>query len=133
MERETVRHRLYAVRLALGDGWKNPMPGEAFAALLSKRLKRRYDAAMISRMENGDRKIGLEEVEGIAALDPKGRGRAWLAFGEEPAAPKGRGPMGLDWVPVDAATIAEATRSVAETQKAKPARPADPSGSPRRK
>ena len=84
MERETVRHRVYAVRLALGDGWKTPMSGEAFAALLSKRLKRRYDGAMISRMENGERKISLEEVEAMAALDPKGRGRAWLAFGEEP-------------------------------------------------
>lgn len=82
MERETVRHRVYAVRLALGDGWKTPMSGEAFAALLSKRLKRRYDGAMISRMENGERKISLEEVEAMAALDPKGRGRAWLAFGE---------------------------------------------------
>lgn len=115
MERETVRHRVYAVRLALGDGWKTPMSGEAFAALLSKRLKRRYDGAMISRMENGARKISLDEVEAIAALDPKKRGPSWLAFGETAAPARAELP---DLEPQISGTLTDEQKEASRARRA---------------
>ena len=123
MERETVRHRVYAVRLALGDGWKNPLPGEAFAALVSKRMKRRYDSAMISRMENGARKISLDEVEAIAALDPKKRGPSWLAFGETAA------PAQLpDLEPQISGTLSEEQKAASRARRAARKKKGNPHG-----
>lgn len=84
---EEIGRRVYAIRLALGDGWKNPMSQADFGALLTKRAGRTFDSAMVSRMENGDRTVSIEEAVIIAALDPKKRGFTWLAVGEADPAP----------------------------------------------
>jgi hypothetical protein len=83
MAKESIGQRVYAVRLALGDGWKTPLPQAEFAALLADVSGRAYDSAMVSRMENGGRAVSIEEAEWVAALDPQSRGPAWLAFGED--------------------------------------------------
>lgn len=70
---------MYLIRLALGDGVKNPLPLIEFAALIKKRRRVTYDPSAISRMENGERKVTVEDIETIAPLDPKQRGRPWLA------------------------------------------------------
>lgn len=78
---ESISQRVYAVRLALGDGWKNPLPMAEFAELLNG-AGTRYDSSVISRIENGERKLTLADVERIAAVDPERRGKLWLAWGE---------------------------------------------------
>lgn len=79
---DTPGKRAYLIRLALGDGLKTPMTMAAFAALLTKRSKVVYDSSMISRMESGERKVTLDDIAYMAALDPLTRGKSWLAFGE---------------------------------------------------
>lgn len=81
MTEDTPGKRAYSIRLALGDGWKVPLPMADFAALLSRRSGVRYDSSMVSRIESGDRKLTLDDVAVIASIDPKGRGRDWLAWG----------------------------------------------------
>lgn len=75
----TRNQRVYLIRLALGDGVKNPLPLADFAALIKKRQKVSYDPSALSRMENGSRKVTVEDIETLAPLDPKQRGKAWLA------------------------------------------------------
>lgn len=43
-----------------------------------------YDTAMVSKIEQGVRKLGLLDGILVARLDPKGRGILWLAAGIEP-------------------------------------------------
>lgn len=81
MDTETIQQRLYLIRLALGGGVR-PLPFAELAALIAESSGTTYDVSALSRMETGGRKIGLEDVQAIAPLDPKGRGPAWLAFGE---------------------------------------------------
>ena len=85
MTEETPGQRVYRIRLALGDGLKNPMTLRDFVALL-RRQKARYDPSTISRIENGTRTITLKDVQAIAAVDPLKRGRDWLAWGASPGA-----------------------------------------------
>lgn len=76
------RLRVYQIRLALGDGVRTPMPMDAFAALLNERGETtRFDSSKVSRMETGERKVSIDDVPYIAAVDPKRRGRDWLAWG----------------------------------------------------
>lgn len=80
---ESYSQRVYAIRLALGDGWKSPLPMAEFAALLGGAGGgTRYDSSVISRIENGERKLTLADVERIAAVDPERRGKLWLGWGE---------------------------------------------------
>lgn len=83
-------------------------------------------AAAYSRYEKGERVPKEPYLGRLAAFYEVSR--AFIRYGEG-ARP---GPLGLDWVPVDSATVEAAKRSVAETSK-KPARPADPSESTKRK
>lgn len=92
MKEDTPAQRAYSVRLALGDGWKVPLPMAAFAALLSKQPGAgRYDSSVVSRLESGARKLTLVDAAAYAAVDPLKRGRAWVAWGpavaEEEARP----------------------------------------------
>lgn len=79
---ETVAQRVYLVRLALGDGVREPMRGADFAARLSAASGRKYTANTVSEMETEKRRVTLDDVDVIARLDPKQRGREWLAWGD---------------------------------------------------
>jgi hypothetical protein len=81
---DTPGQRLYLIRLALGDGVKNPMPLSELSRVVKEKRRASYDPSTISRMENGTRTITIEDVQVFAPLDPRGRGLAWLAFGDEP-------------------------------------------------
>jgi len=80
-EGQTVGERIYLIREALGTR-RDPMPLEEFARLIVTRTGASYDKSILSRMETGDRKVTLEDIEALAAVDPLKRGRSWLAFGE---------------------------------------------------
>lgn len=82
MVADTPGKRVYLVRLALGDGLRTPLSMDRFAALLTERTGRRYDSSMLSRIENGDRKVTLDDCAAIAPLDPHARGPGWIAWGE---------------------------------------------------
>ena len=82
---ETPGQRLYLIRLALGDGIKNPMLIDVFVALVKRRTGAVYDPSAISRSENGSRRLTLEDVANFAAVDPLHRGREWLGWGEAQA------------------------------------------------
>lgn len=85
-EGETVIDRIVEIRVALGSARK-PLPLRAFADLIEQTTGFRYDPSTLSRIETGEREIALPDVERIAAVDPKGRGPAWLAGwarGEDP-------------------------------------------------
>jgi hypothetical protein len=88
----TPGQRVYLIRLAHGDGVKNPMPLAEFVALVKKRRGARYDASAISRMENGTRKVTLEDIDVLAPMDPLRRGKAWLACWEDDRPPVQKGP-----------------------------------------
>ena len=85
MRADSPGKRVYLVRLARGDGVKNPERLEDFAAALTTASGRRYDGSMVSRMENGGRGVSIRETELIAGLDPQHRGAAWIAYGEQKA------------------------------------------------
>jgi hypothetical protein len=83
---DTPAKRVYAIRLARGDGWKVPESMEAFAEAMTavgrkRRPELRYDSSKVSRIESGDRKVSIEDAEVLAAVDPLKRGAAWVAFG----------------------------------------------------
>lgn len=82
---DTPGRRLYAIRLLLGDGFKNPMPADDFAELVKRRGGGDYDPSTISRLENGKRRWLLEDATRLSLADPLGRGERWLAFGAENA------------------------------------------------
>lgn len=75
--------RVYLVRLALGDGVKNPLSLADFALLIKRKRKAVYDPSALSRLENGKRAMTTEDAEHVAAVDPKERGAAWVAFGDD--------------------------------------------------
>lgn len=79
MTAETPGQRLYLIRLALGDGVKNPLPLKEFSALLKRKRQAVYDPSTLSRMENGHQPLKVDDINTIAPLDPHRRGRAWLA------------------------------------------------------
>lgn len=79
-EGQTVGERIYLIREALGTR-RDPMPLEKFAELVAERTGVTYDKSMLSRMETGDRKVSLDDVAVLAQVDPKKRGREWLAWG----------------------------------------------------
>ena len=81
-EGQTVGERVYLIREALGTR-RDPMPLDRFAELIRDRTGFIYDKSTLSRMETGERKVSLEDVEVLAVVDPLERGRAWLAFGDQ--------------------------------------------------
>ena len=75
MDATTVGQRVYLVRLAQGDGVRKAMPMREFADLVS------MHASRVSDIENDKSPPTLDEVERIAAIDPRRRGRDWLGWG----------------------------------------------------
>lgn len=84
---ETPGQRVYKIRLALGDGVKNPMTLKDFAALITRATKTVIDPSALSRLENGGRGLSIDDAHAIAAIDPKRRGPVWLAFGDAQTPP----------------------------------------------
>lgn len=87
---ETIAARFYRVRLDRGDGVRKPEPLREMAAAMTaaaaaRGMERTVHASRLSEIENGA-EPSLKEVELAAAVDPKARGRAWLAFGVRAAA-----------------------------------------------
>lgn len=81
-----IGQRVYLIRLALGDGFKNPMPQQEFSDYLRERGTA-LDKGDVSRLENGLREqLPLHLLEAIAAVDPLKRGVLWLGWGWDPEA-----------------------------------------------
>lgn len=80
---ETAGHRVYLVRLALGDGVRDPLPMRDFAARLARAGGKGYSASKVSDLETGKRRLSLNDATVIASVDPRTRGRAWLAWGDQ--------------------------------------------------
>lgn len=84
MGSETTGDRLYAIRLACGDGRRKAESQKDFSARVKKRTGVYYDPATISLLERMEQIWKLEDVEAFAAVDPLKREPAWLAFGAAP-------------------------------------------------
>jgi hypothetical protein len=56
---------------------------QRFAELIQQTTGVVYDKATLSRMETGERKVSIEDIEAIAQVDPLKRGRAWLAVWDD--------------------------------------------------
>lgn len=85
-----VKNRIREIREARGE--KQP----EFAAVLNNAAKRlsidmTYNNTTVSKMETGARSVTLEDVMIIASVDPLGRPREWLAWGEASASVRRRG------------------------------------------
>jgi hypothetical protein len=78
----TRGHRVYLIREALGTR-RDPMPLPKFAELIKRTSGVSYDKSTLSRMETGERKVSLDDIEAIAPVDPLKRGKAWLAGWDE--------------------------------------------------
>lgn len=83
--------RIFQIRCDLGGGARDPLPMGEFAERLEAASAgtRRYHASDVSRWERGMREPSMADLLAIAAVDPKRRGVAWLAF----ASPEGTPPL----------------------------------------
>lgn len=79
--------RLYAVRLACGDGHRKAEPLEAFVARVKQATGTAYLPTTVSMLERDKQGWSLSDAIAFAAVDPLKRGAAWLAFGEGTSAP----------------------------------------------
>lgn len=75
---QTRGYRVYLIREALGTR-RDPLPLPKFAELIERASGVVYDKSTLSRMETGERKVSVEDIEAIAPVDPLKRGKAWLA------------------------------------------------------
>jgi hypothetical protein len=82
-----IGHRIYEVRRDLGPDARHEMPQRAFAALLNEKAaelypdkdtRSNYDSSVVTRMEKGLRRITVQDVVIVAAVDKKRRGVLWL-------------------------------------------------------
>lgn len=78
---DTIGDRVYAIRLARGDGKRSPMPLRAFAELVRDAGGKWVDPSTLSLIERDMQRASIDDIEAIAAADPEHRGRSWLAFG----------------------------------------------------
>jgi hypothetical protein len=85
-EKSSVQDRLKSIREATAGA---PTQG-AFAAVLQHKAERlfgeevehRYAQTLVNRLENGGQPPTLQDIAVYAALDPRNRGKLWLAWGE---------------------------------------------------
>ncbi len=80
---ETTGDRLYMIRLACGGGARKPASLAVFAAFVEERTGAHYDPSTISLLERMEQTWRLADLETFASVDPRGRGPAWLAWGEQ--------------------------------------------------
>ncbi len=90
---ETPGTRLYLIRLACGDGQRKPLSQAAFAKLVLDKRGVSYDPSTISLLERMEQGWTLDDLATFAAIDPKGRGPAWLAWGEQGGRPAEKPPL----------------------------------------
>lgn len=90
-EHNTRGHRVYLIREALGTR-REPMPLQRFADVIRETTGAVYDKATLSRMETGERKVSLEDIETIAQVDPLKRGKVWLAGWDDEGGGQGAKP-----------------------------------------
>lgn len=60
------------------------------AAAVRLGVQARYDGTTVSKIETGMRRVTLEDIELVAAIDPEQRGREWLGWGAAPRAAPSR-------------------------------------------
>lgn len=82
---ETPGDRLWLIRLACGDGFRKPEPLPLFAARVKRETGVDYHQASLSLLERMKQGWRLDDIRTLAAVDPKGRGPIWLAFGVDEA------------------------------------------------
>lgn len=77
----TVGDRVFDVRKALGTR-RRPMSQAAFARLLTAQGGRTYYGSEFTLIETNEKRLMLDDIVAIAAVDPGRRGKLWLAWGE---------------------------------------------------
>lgn len=109
--------RLFDIRLACGDGRRDPEPLKEFSDRIKRETGVYFDPAKLSLLERMQQGWKWEDIDTLARVDPLKRGRAWLsAFAERDANPD----VALPW--------AEAKRGAEpEPPPAAQARPKKPS------
>lgn len=81
--RESVGARLRAVREATGKKQQDFVPLlDAAAADLYGSGELTYSQSALSRLETGGQTATLEDIAVFARVDPKRRGKLWVAWGE---------------------------------------------------
>jgi hypothetical protein len=110
VEASSPGQRLFLIRLACGDGLRKPESMRDFAERVQLATGAEYEHSTIGMLERDLQGWRIKDVHAFAAVDPRGRGEAWLAFGEqEPTQPKARDPI-PDPRPAKPATSADAAR-----------------------
>lgn len=90
---KTPGDRLFLIRLACGDGFKSAEPMPKFAQRVLEKTGRKYHDAALSLLERMQQTWKLDDLNAFAAVDPKGRGPAWLAWGDQGGRPALKPPM----------------------------------------
>lgn len=98
------------------------MPQREFADLLNAKapelgLKGGYDSSAIARLEKNERRLHLDDITVIAAVDPKQRGREWLGWGTQGEMPNPALDRGLTLEEEERAIEAAAKRNRAKTHR----------------
>lgn len=78
---ETPGNRLYMIRLACGDGVREPESLEDFAERVRRKTKRKFLPMTLSLLERDKQKWLVEYSETFAKVDPLKRGPAWISHG----------------------------------------------------
>lgn len=79
---ETVGQRLYLIRLACGDGVRDPESLKEFSARVKRATKQHFDPMTLSLLERMKQGWTLDNILTLSSVDPKQRGPSWLAFGD---------------------------------------------------
>lgn len=82
---ETPGQRLFLIRLACGDGLRKPESMRDFADRVLRVTGADYEHSTIGMLERDIQGWRIKDVSAFAAVDPKKRGEAWLAFGNLPS------------------------------------------------
>lgn len=85
VEPETPGQRLFLIRLACGDGIRKPESMRDFADRVLHVTGVNFEHSTIGMLERDLQGWRLKDVKAFAAVDPKQRGEAWLAFGNQPS------------------------------------------------
>lgn len=85
-----IGQRIYEIRRDLSPDPRHEMPQRTFAALLNRKaaelfadekVRPRYDSSVVTRLEKGRRRVTVQDVTIVAAVDPEARGELWIGWG----------------------------------------------------